>query len=92
MELNVPADLADFVSTKLMSGEFQSAEDLAIAALRWRRDEELRELAELRASIEEARREEGIDISDPEAFRAHFEEVIRLGQEELAKRGASCGG
>lgn len=81
MELSLPADVAEFVSAKVASGEFSSADEVAIAAIRRFRDAESAELAELRAALamadEQLDRGEYIELPDPAARRSYFEGLKR---------------
>jgi putative addiction module CopG family antidote len=73
----LPADIADFVSDQLASGRYSSVDELAIAALRHLRDAEVRDVEQLRGSLEIAReqlaRGEGIDLTDAQTRRAYFD-------------------
>lgn len=81
MELSLPSDLADFVSAKVASGEFRTADEVAIAALRRLRDSESAELSELRAALSAADEQldsgEYIELTDEAARRGYFDNLKR---------------
>ncbi len=90
MDISLPPDLAEFVSAKLAAGQFASADEVTIAALRYYRDAETQDLERLRTMLREADeqidRGEFIELADSAAIHEYFEDVKRRGPDSLAKQ------
>lgn len=83
----VPTEFQPFVSDAVASGRYRSEEELIAAALRLLEDRE-RKLAALREDIQigidELDRGEGIDLSEPSARQAFFDDIKARGRQRLS--------
>lgn len=77
MHESLPPDLHDFVAAKLATGQFNSVDDVAIAALRRLRDAEAQNADELRSKLQQAQaqiaRGECIVLQDDDAIDEYFD-------------------
>ncbi len=86
MTVSIPKDLEDYVQSKVASGQCASQEALIAEALRvYRKIEESH--AELRASVEEARRDHDrgdyVALKSEVEIRAFFDDIAALGRSQL---------
>jgi Arc/MetJ-type ribon-helix-helix transcriptional regulator len=82
-----PSDLQQFVQQELASGHYRNEDELLVEAVRYYRDSNirLRELREeIRTSLEQLDRGEGIELADDAALEAFFDQIDVEVRSELA--------
>ena len=82
----IPAEFQPFVSDAVASGRYRSEDELIAAALRLLEERERRLTAlreDIRIGIDELDRGEGIDLSNPSARQAFFDDIKARGRQRL---------
>ena len=82
-----PPDLQQFVQEELASGHYKNEDEFLVEAVRSYRDRNvrLRELKEeIKTSLEQLDRGEGIELADDAVLETFFDEIDREVQSELA--------
>ena len=82
-----PPDLQQFVQEEVASGHYRSEDELVLEAVRYYREsnvrlQRLRE--EIRTSLEQLDRGEGIELADDAALEAFFDQIGAEVESELA--------